>query len=72
MTRIANEFYGNDRDVSFAGDLRVDIGQQRVTRAGIDVNLPNLSCQRLLALKRRGAPLFVGEIGHGNLGTSLI
>jgi len=34
------------------GDLYVDVGQQRVTRAGSDIALPNLSFQLLLALVR--------------------
>jgi TolB-like protein/DNA-binding winged helix-turn-helix (wHTH) protein len=32
------------------GDLHVDVGQQRVTRAGSDIALPNLSFRLLLAL----------------------
>ena len=39
-------------DVFLVGDLRVDVGQQRVTRAGIDITLPNLSFQLLVALIR--------------------
>jgi transcriptional activator of cad operon len=34
------------------GDLLVDVGQQRVTRAGSDIALPNLSFRLLLALVR--------------------
>src|SRR5246127_4576674 len=34
------------------GDLYVDVGQQRVTRAGSDIALPNLSFQLLVALVR--------------------
>jgi TolB-like protein/DNA-binding winged helix-turn-helix (wHTH) protein len=45
MPDIAGELF-------IAGDLRVDVGQQRVTRAGIDIALPNLSFQLLLALIR--------------------
>ena len=37
------------------GDLLVDVGQQRVTRAGTQITLPNLSLQLLIALIR-GAP----------------
>jgi hypothetical protein len=29
MTRIANEFHGNDSEVFLVGGLRVDIGQHR-------------------------------------------
>jgi len=39
-------------EVFIAGDLHVDVGQQRVTRAGIEITLPNLSFQLLLALIR--------------------
>jgi TolB-like protein/DNA-binding winged helix-turn-helix (wHTH) protein/Tfp pilus assembly protein PilF len=34
------------------GDLHIDVGQQRVTRAGNDIALPNLSFRMLLALVR--------------------
>ena len=34
------------------GDLRVDIGQQRLTRAGVEITLPNLSFQLLVVLIR--------------------
>jgi TolB-like protein/DNA-binding winged helix-turn-helix (wHTH) protein/Tfp pilus assembly protein PilF len=34
------------------GDLYVDVGQQRVARAGSDIGLPNLSFQLLVALVR--------------------
>ena len=39
-------------EVFIAGDLHVDVGQQRVTRAGIKITLPDLSFQLLLALIR--------------------
>jgi TolB-like protein/DNA-binding winged helix-turn-helix (wHTH) protein len=39
-------------ELFIAGDLHVDVGQQRVTRAGIEITLPNLSFQLLLALIR--------------------
>jgi len=45
MPDIASETF-------IAGDLLVDVGQQRVTRAGIEIPLPNLSFQLLLALIR--------------------
>src|SRR3984957_17431911 len=45
MPDIAGELF-------IAGDLHVDVGQQRVTRAGIEIPLPNLSFQLLLALIR--------------------
>jgi DNA-binding winged helix-turn-helix (wHTH) protein len=45
MPDIAGELF-------LVGDLHVDVGQQRVTRAGIEITLPNLSFQMLLALIR--------------------
>jgi TolB-like protein/DNA-binding winged helix-turn-helix (wHTH) protein/Tfp pilus assembly protein PilF len=42
------------------GDLYLDVGQQRVTRAGSDIALPNLSFQLLLALVR-AAPNVLGN-----------
>jgi TolB-like protein/DNA-binding winged helix-turn-helix (wHTH) protein len=45
MPDIAGELF-------IAGDLHVDVGQQRVMRAGIEITLPNLSFQLLLALIR--------------------
>jgi TolB-like protein/DNA-binding winged helix-turn-helix (wHTH) protein/Tfp pilus assembly protein PilF len=39
-------------ELFIAGDLHVDVGQQRITRAGIEITLPNLSFQLLLALIR--------------------
>ena len=42
------------------GDLLVDVGQQRVTRAGSDIALPNLSFRLLLALVR-AAPNVLGN-----------
>jgi TolB-like protein/DNA-binding winged helix-turn-helix (wHTH) protein len=43
---------GADGDAFLVGDLRVDVGQQRVTRADVDIALPNLSFQLLVALIR--------------------
>ena len=41
-----------ESEVFLVGDLSVDVGQQRVTRAGIEITLPNLSFQLLVALIR--------------------
>src|SRR5476651_1736320 len=49
---MPNEMYGIDSEVFLAGDLHVDVGQQRVTRAGIKISVPDLSFQLLLALIR--------------------
>jgi TolB-like protein/DNA-binding winged helix-turn-helix (wHTH) protein len=43
------------------GDLYVDIGQQRVTRAGSDIGLPNLSFQLLVALVRAAPNVLSNE-----------
>jgi TolB-like protein/DNA-binding winged helix-turn-helix (wHTH) protein len=40
----------SDSEVYIVGDLRVDVGQQRVLRADRDVELPNLSFRLLVAL----------------------
>ncbi len=44
--------HGIDSEVFLVGDLRVEVGQQRLTRAGIEIALPNLSFELLLALIR--------------------
>ena len=55
MTRMPNGMHGTDSEVFLVGDLRVDIGQQRVMRSDTEIALPNLSFQLLVALIR-GAP----------------
>ena len=52
MNQTPNDIHGSDNDVFLVGDLRVDVGQQRVTRADIEITLPNLSLQLLIALIR--------------------
>src|SRR5437868_2138152 len=52
MKHTPNDMHGIDSEVFLVGDLRVDVGQQRVTRTGIEITLPNLSFQLLLALIR--------------------
>src|SRR5271170_5957249 len=52
MTRTPNEMQDINSEVFLVDDLHVDVGQQRVTRAGIEITLPNLSFQLLLALIR--------------------
>jgi TolB-like protein/DNA-binding winged helix-turn-helix (wHTH) protein len=47
-------------ELFIAGDLHVDVGQQRVTRAGLEITLPNLSFELLLALIRV-APNFLSN-----------
>src|ERR1035438_30582 len=52
MNQTPNDIDPIDSAVFPVGDLHVDVGQQRVTRAGIEITLPNLSFQLLLALIR--------------------
>ncbi len=60
MTRMPNEMHGGDTEAFLVGDLHVEVGQQRVTRAGIEITLPNLSFELLLALIRV-APNFLSN-----------
>jgi TolB-like protein/DNA-binding winged helix-turn-helix (wHTH) protein/Tfp pilus assembly protein PilF len=57
---MPNEMHGIDSDVFLVGDLHVDVGQQRVTRTGVEITLPNLSFELLLALIR-AAPNFLNN-----------
>jgi len=57
---MPNEMHGIDSEVFLVGDLHVEVGQQRVTRAGIEITLPNLSFELLLALIRV-APNFLSN-----------
>jgi len=52
MNQTPGDTPGIDTEIFDVGDLRVDVGQQRVTRAGIEITLPNLSFQLLVALIR--------------------
>ena len=55
MNQTPNDAPDVDSEIFVVGDLRVDIGQQRVIRLGTEITLPNLSFQLLVALIR-GAP----------------
>ena len=52
MNQTPGDMPGISSELFLAGDLHVDVGQQRVTRAGVEITLPNLSFQLLLALIR--------------------
>ena len=58
QTRINAPDSGSE--VFVVDDLRVDVGQQRVTRSGAEIALPNLSFQLLVALIR-AAPHVLGH-----------
>ena len=60
MKQLPSDLLGNVSDVFRAGDLRVDVGQQRVTRADSEIALPNLSFQLLVVLIR-AAPNLVSH-----------
>jgi TolB-like protein/DNA-binding winged helix-turn-helix (wHTH) protein len=55
-----------------AGDLHVDVGQQRVTRDGIEIPLPNLSFQLLLALIRAAPNILSVELLMARVWAGLI
>jgi len=57
---MPDEMQGIDSEAFLVGDLHVEVGQQRVTRAGIQISLPHLSFQLLLALIRV-APNFISN-----------
>jgi TolB-like protein/DNA-binding winged helix-turn-helix (wHTH) protein/Tfp pilus assembly protein PilF len=57
---MPNEMHGDDSEALLVGDLQVEVGQQRVTRAGTEITLPNLSFELLLALIRV-APNFLSN-----------
>ena len=52
MNQTQNDAANVTSEVFVVGDLRVDIGQQRVMRSGTEIPLPNLSFQLLVALIR--------------------
>jgi TolB-like protein/DNA-binding winged helix-turn-helix (wHTH) protein len=49
-------------EVYIVGDLRVDVGQQRVLRADRDIELPNLSFQLLVALVEAAPNVLSNEL----------
>ncbi|MEP6548284.1 MAG: winged helix-turn-helix domain-containing protein [Gammaproteobacteria bacterium] len=55
MNQFPDDALDVDSEIYVVGDLRVDIGQQRVLRSDTEIILPNLSFQ-LLATLIRGAP----------------
>jgi len=55
-----------------AGDLHVDVGQQRITRAGSEITLPNLSFQLLLALIRAAPNILSVEMLMARVWAGLI
>ena len=65
MNQSPNDMDGTDSEVFLVGDLRVDVGQQRVTRAGIEITLPNLSLQLLIALIRVAPNVLSHDSTHG-------
>jgi len=62
MTRMPNEMHGIDSEVFQVDDLRVEVGQQRVTRAGIEIPLPILSFDLLMALVRVAPNLLSNDL----------
>ena len=62
MTGMPNELHGNVSEVLLVGDLRVEVGQRRVTRAGIAIALPVLSFDLLMALVRVAPNLLSNDL----------
>jgi TolB-like protein/DNA-binding winged helix-turn-helix (wHTH) protein len=60
MNRGPDHFLETAAAAFVVGDLLIDVGQQRVSRAGSDIALPNLSFRLLLALVR-AAPNVLGN-----------
>ena len=52
MSQTPTDAPATSGDIYLVGDLRVDVGQQRVTRSDAEIALPNLSFQQLVALIR--------------------
>jgi TolB-like protein/DNA-binding winged helix-turn-helix (wHTH) protein len=52
MDQTPNDVANVGSEVFLVGDLHVEVGPQRVTRAGVKITLPDLSFQLLLALIR--------------------
>jgi TolB-like protein/DNA-binding winged helix-turn-helix (wHTH) protein len=52
MSQAPTDAPANGGEIFVVGDLRVDVGQQRVTRSDAEIALPNLSFQLLVALIR--------------------
>jgi TolB-like protein/DNA-binding winged helix-turn-helix (wHTH) protein len=52
----------SDSEVYIVGDLRVDVGQQRVVRADRDIELPNLSFRLLVALVQAAPNVLSNEL----------
>lgn len=60
MNSMPGDGLGTSAGAFLVGDLYIDVGQQRVTRAGSDIALPNLSF-RLLAVLVQGAPNIISH-----------
>jgi TolB-like protein/DNA-binding winged helix-turn-helix (wHTH) protein len=52
MSQAPTDAPASGVEIFIVGDLRVDVGQQRVTRSDAEIALPNLSFQLLVALIR--------------------
>src|SRR5450432_3235422 len=62
MNQTPNNAPEVESEIFIVGDLRVDIGQQRVTRAGIEIALPILSFDLLMALVRVAPNLLSNDL----------
>jgi TolB-like protein/DNA-binding winged helix-turn-helix (wHTH) protein/Tfp pilus assembly protein PilF len=72
MNQTPGDMPGISSELFLAGDLHVDVGQQRVTRAGVEIALPNLSFQLLLALIRVAPNVLSNDLLMGRVWPGLI
>jgi TolB-like protein/DNA-binding winged helix-turn-helix (wHTH) protein len=62
MNRMPGDVPEANSGAFIVGDLHIDVGQQRVTRAGSDIALPNLSLRLLVALVRAAPNVLSNEL----------
>ena len=62
MNLVPGESTDGSPTAFIVGDLHVNVGTQRVTRAGSDIPLPNLSFQLLLALVRAAPNILSNDL----------
>jgi DNA-binding winged helix-turn-helix (wHTH) protein len=72
MQRTPRELPEDGSEVYLVGDLRVDVGQQRVTRADDEIPLPNLSFRLLVALIHAAPNVISNEMLMTNVWPGLI
>ncbi len=72
MNPVPDRLLETNAAALIVGDLLVDVGQQRVTRAGSDIALPNLSFQLLVALARAAPNVLSNDSLMTQVGPGLV